>query len=533
MIENPFKSIDIKDLVSWPKEKLLEYSLQLANANNSLHAENNLLREQNKELEDKVVQIEGQLVKLTNTVFGKKSEKTKTTKDTSNSEPQGKNKEQKNGKKERKKRDVSTLLPSERYPNAEIIERHVELQTLPDCPCCQTQMQDSGLSEESEMLGVVPKKYFIIRQIRHKYCCKKCYGSLKTAPNPPRIIPGSSYSDGMVVDVAMSKYCDLIPINRYSAMAGREAFLDVPPNSLIGLTHKLADFIAAVYLKIRDEILSSFVLHGDETPHRMLEDHGDKKSWYLWGFSNKESAYFEIHNTRSGDVASEILTQSTVEYLVSDVFSGYNKAIEDINKQRVLENKPKIANVYCNAHSRRKFKESETNFPVESEFYLNTYQKIYKLEFAGQDDSGQLISNRQEIAALFEQMKIKAQTDKETVSSKSALATAINYFLKNYEGLVRFTTDARLPIDNNPQERLLRSPVIGRKTWLGTHSKQGTRTAAIFYTVVESCKLNDINPRTYLSELVNNIHEGKTVCTPKEYKQRNRIITVSSPSNSS
>ena len=67
----------------------------------------------------------------------------------------------------------------------------------------------------------------------------------------------------------------------------------LPPQSLIGLTHHLADFVRPVYSKIHDDILSSRVLHADETPHRMLEGDGDKESWYLWGFSNKRSCYFE------------------------------------------------------------------------------------------------------------------------------------------------------------------------------------------------------------------------------------------------
>lgn len=532
MEEKNQKQINYKDLLLWPKEKIIEYYLKTENKNQGLQKENNHLRQLNKELEDKVVHIEGQLVKLTNTIFGKKSEKSSDKKEKSNKIlEQDKTSNNKQNKKDRKKRGYTPLLPSERYPDAEIIERHVELGVAPSCSCCEAQMQDSGLTEESEMLGVIPKQYFIIRQIRHKYCCKKCYGSIKTAPNIPRILSGSAYSDGMIIDVAMSKYCDLIPINRYSTIAGREAFLDIPPNSLIGLTHKLADFIAAIYIKIRDEIQSSLVLHADETPHRMLEDNQENKSWYLWGFSNKNSAYFEIHNNRSGDVASEILSNSAVEYLVSDVFSGYNKAVEESNKIRAQEKKAKIKNVYCNAHSRRKFKEAEINFSEQTEFYLKTYSKIYELESEGKEDPTQLVEKRIEISHLFEQMKTIAQHDKETVSSKSALATAINYFLKNYEGLTRFTSDARLPIDNNHQERLLRNPVIGRKTWYGTHSKQGARTAAIFYTIVESCKLNDLNPRTYLENLVNDIHLGKQISTPREYKLRNNIKSAQSNSS--
>ena len=103
-------------------------------------------------------------------------------------------------------------------------------------------------------------------------------------------------------------------------------------------------------------------------------------------------------------------------------------------------------------------------------------------------------------------------------SDKSAMGKAMNYFLKNYDGFTRFTSNPELPIDNNPAERLLRSPVIGRKTWYGTHSKRGAETAAILFSIMESCKLNQVNPREYLKNLVQDLHLGKDVYTPKEYK---------------
>lgn len=122
-------------------------------------------------------------------------------------------------------------------------------------------------------------------------------------------------------------------------------------------THNLADFLAPVYAKIKDEVMSSKILHADETPHRMLE--GDKKNnWYLWGFSTDRASYFEAHDTRSGSVAADIIKTSKCEYLVSDVFSGYARAVTDSNTYRKENNLPEIKNIYCNAHARRKFKEA-------------------------------------------------------------------------------------------------------------------------------------------------------------------------------
>jgi len=91
--------------------------------------------------------------------------------------------------------------------------------------------------------------------------------------------------------------------------------------------------------------MQSTVLHTDETPHRMLEG-AESSSSYLWGFSNERAGYFEIRDTRSGDVASELLNQSGCEFLVSDEFSGYAQAVRETNEVRRARVLPEIQNVY-------------------------------------------------------------------------------------------------------------------------------------------------------------------------------------------
>jgi transposase len=421
-------------------------------------------------------------------------------------------------------RDISkipktrVLLPSQRYPGVPIIIEDLGLKKLPKCDDCGCEMSDSGMVEVSECLTLDAREFCIERNRRKKYRCGKCHTSIVTTPLLPRITPGGSYSDKMIIDVAMSKYCDLVPIERYAAIAAREGLVGLPPQSLIEVTHKLADFIEPVVNKILEkEIKESSVLHADETPHRMLSK--SDKNHYLWGFSNRIASYFEIHNTRSGDVASELLKNSKCEYLVSDVFSGYGKAVRETNEYRAENKLPLVQSLYCNAHARRKFKEARERF-MEAQAYLDLYKKIYFLESQVQakppDESPPL---RGQMKILFDELRSKAMADINLFSSKSSMARAINYFLENYEGLTRFLQNSMFPIDNNPQERLLRNPVIGRKTWFGTQTDRGAKTNVIMFTVVESCKLNKINPREYLKNLVVSIQYNNEVITPNEFKQ--------------
>jgi len=505
-----FKPIPQDKLELQSKEDLIRLVKYQEKLLFSVNKEKNRLASLNEELKQRNLLVEDQHIILKNKMFGKSSEKSANKENFSEL------------KKVKVLGSPKILLPSERYPDAPLIEREIELEHLPNCKCCQSQMSDSGMTEDSEFLTVIPAQFFVVRQKRHKYRCGKCHGDITTAPAPARIKPGSSYSDEMMVDVALTKYCDLIPIERYSSIAGRAGLSKLPPQSLIECSHYVADFLKEAYRKLKTEIISSIVLHADETPHRMLEGSA-KLSWYLWGFSSENAAYFEYHDTRSGDVASELLKYSKCEYLMSDVFSGYSKAVNVTNVYRKEKQLNLLINIYCNAHARRKFNDASISFKSESSYYLEQYRRIYRLEGLAKkfpDKKGKI---RKRLQKYFEKMKTKAMTDIGGYSSKSSFYIAMNYFLKNYNEFTKFTVNITLPIDNNQQERLLRNPVIGRKTWYGTHSERGAETAAVLFSLVESCKLNKINPRIYFKNLVQDLHFGKNAYTPKEFKDLQNI----------
>jgi transposase len=406
--------------------------------------------------------------------------------------------------------------PSERYPNIPVREQVITIDPAPSCTSCGELMSDSGMTEDSEQLTVIPKKYEILLQKRVKYRCQ-CQSCILTAPAPARIIEGSTYSDEMIQDVVLSKYCDLIPMQRYAAMAMRSGLVDLPPNSLIAVTHSFADFISPVYSLIKQGVLASRVLNADETPHRMLEG-SKKKSWFLWGFSTPQFCFLECRDTRSGDVASDILLNSSCEILVTDVYAGYGKAVRLANQVRRSTGKPVIMNSHCNSHSRRYFFQSWPRYK-EAQFYLDHYHEIYQInsESKGKPPP-EILRLRAQMRPRFEEMKNQALQEMAAYPAKNQYSKALKYFLENYEGLTLFLTDPEVPMDNNSQEQLLRSHVVGRKTWYGTHSERGALTAAILFTLVETCKLNHVNPREYFKYLVQDLLAGKKPYTPIDFK---------------
>jgi transposase len=491
-------------LESFSKEQLIQRNTVLEFELGELIKELYELRGQKLTSEQLQFVMAEQLDSLKDTIYGTKSERWKKPVKNNDDDGTGSAPPKANVKK-----------PSQRYPNIPVRKEFIAMDPIPTCQDCNKTMFDTGMRETSEQLTVIPKKYEIIEQSRAVYGCH-CHAALVATPAPARITPGSAYSDEMITDVALSKYCDLIPMNRYVAMAARGGLADLPANSLIETTHSFADFISPVYTLIKQGILNSRVLKADETPHKMLEG-SEKRNWYLWGFSTEKLCYLECRDTRSGDIASDILIKSKCEVLVSDVYTGYGKAIRIVNELRKIQNLPLIECAHCNAHARRNFFKMWPKYK-EAEFYLEHYHEIYQLNSKSKGQPPPVILElRRQMRPRFEAMKEKAMQELGCYP-KGGYAKALKYFLKNYDTLTYFLTDAEVPLDNNAQERNLRSHVVGRKTWYGTHSKRGALTAAILFSVVETCKLIGVNPRQYLEQLVKDMLAGHKPYTPADYK---------------
>lgn len=426
--------------------------------------------------------------------------------------PKPKKVPKKKKKKKKKPREDFNKLPSEKYPNLDIEEHVVEADETPLCSCCNQTMKPSGLFNTSEKLEVVPKRYYIQRNKRVVYKCGDCDSSLVNAPSVPSIAPTSNYGDSLIMDVALSKYCDLIPIERYCDIAFRQGVDKLPSNSMVELTHTLANFLKPVYEKIKLEAQQSKILLMDETPHRMLEGH-EKKNWYLWGFFTNKSAYFEHHPTRSGDVPLQFLLAAKAKYIMTDAYSGYASALS-----KLAELGKVIIPLLCNAHSYRKFKDAAATWEEETAPYRELYGKIYALERDCENREDKKAA-REKMIPLFEEIKEKSEESLKTAMPKSKFQEALEYFIKHYPKLTACLSNPDLPLDNNPSERQVRKPVIGRKTWLGTHSERGAETAAIHFSLVGSCDINSVNARVYYPFIVRRILEGKEIITPYEFSQ--------------
>lgn len=415
-------------------------------------------------------------------------------------------------------RDDFNKLPSKKFPDLEVKEKIVGMDQIPTCKCCNRLMKPSGLYNVSEKLEVIPKEFYISRIKAVIFNCQSECGAIQNSPAVPSIVPTSNYGDSLIIDVALSKYCDLIPIERYVQIAFRSGMGgELPPQSLIGLTHHLANFMADIYQMIRAESLSAKVPRMDETPLKMLEG-DDTHNWYLWGFFSKHSCYFEAHNTRSGDVAYEFLKHSSAETIMTDGYGGYGKSVQMIKD----ESGRFIAMANCNAHAYRYFEEASMTWASESKIFLKLYGDIYEIErerihLEEKLSEKESLEYRAKMIPLFEEIKKECVEATKNIMPKSSLEKAINYFINLYDGLTLCTRDVEIPLDNNLAEREIRPTAVGKKVWYGHHSKRGAITAAIMFSIVQSCKMNNVNPREYFPWAVNQKLKGEAVLTPYQY----------------
>jgi hypothetical protein len=278
---------------------------------------------------------------------------------------------------------------------------------------------------------------------------------------------------------------------------------------MIETSHYFADFLEIAYGQCRDEILDEKQLKADESPLRMLEG-SEKMGWQLWAFIATFTAYYEAHDTRAGVVCTDLLKKSNCIGLLTDVHSGYEKSVKDINEYRKEKKLPLIENYNCNAHALRRFKEPYIKDPVpQYEFYYFLYKEIYEIERQAKKtgNENELLKLRATMRPLYEKMKAKAEKDIRRYSSKGPLVGALTYFLNNYENLTKFITNPHVDIDNNASERRVKNHALGRKNWYGNHSIRGVKTYVILYTLIETCRLNAIDPFKYFSDLVSSLHQ--------------------------
>jgi transposase len=444
--------------------------------------------------------LKEQLAARTQALFGASSEKTRQGKDEVG-EPKPSTPRNGHGPREQ------VSLP--------IVEQVHELDAADQaCPKCGGDLAPwTGQYEESEEIDVVERSFKIVRHRRQKYRCS-CGECIETALGPPKLIPGGRYSIDFAVEVAIGKYADHLPLARQVRQMGREG-LRVDTQTLWDQIHALSRHLEPSYEALHGYVLSAPVVGADETSWRLMgQTTGARagKSWWVWAVARPDAVVYRMLPSRSAEAAKEAL-RDFAGIVMADGLGSYGR----LRRER---DGPPFHLVACWAHVRRKFHEASEHHPKAREG-VEKIGKLYEIESRVRELDGEERLAR--LAELRDRESRPVVNDIRDwllalrVLPRSSFGTAVRYALDLWAGLTPFLDDARIPIDNNATERALRGVAVGRKNHYGSRSIRGTRTAAIFYSLIESAKLAGLEPRAFLREATRRaIAQSGSVTLPRD-----------------
>jgi transposase len=452
--------------------------------------------------------LERQLAKLTKQLFGPSSEQRTT--DAAGADAQDDDKGKDKGKKKK-----SGHGPKEqpKLPVVEVVHGLEDADQV--CPNCGGGLHEmEGQYEESDEIDVLPLRFVVKRHKRKKYACR-CGSCIETALGPDKLCPGGRYSVSFAIYVAVSKYCDHLPLERQVRMMAREGLV-VTSQTLWDQIEQLAWLVESAMPRLHAHVLSHPVVGADETTWELFgKKPGQGKSWYVWVLRVDTAVYYAIREGRSFKTA-EALLKTFAGTLMCDGYVAY------ISLSGAY---PQVVLAHCWAHVRREFVEIEKSFPTQCGEVLDHIRALYLIERECEEKGPEGDDDRRKLR----HEKSRPVVDKivewfyrtlPRCLPESGLHKAIGYMVHMWTGLVLFLDDPRVPLDNNGTERGARSPVVGRKNHYGSHSLRGTEVAATFYSLVESAKLNDLEPRFYLRVAVREGLRHETVPLPHEVKAR-------------
>lgn len=383
------------------------------------------------------------------------------------------------------------------------------------CPKCGEDLPEwKDQHEGSEEVEVVERRFFLRRNLRQKYKCG-C-GHIETAPGPQKLHPGARYSIKFAVEVATQKYADHLPLERQVRVMAREGLV-VDSQTLWDQIERAAKLLTPLYEDLQKYVQAQAVIGVDETHWRMLstkgKDEGPNKRWQVWATCCADAVAYKILDSRGAVAAREVLGNFK-GIAMCDGYAVYPALAKDNPQLR-------IAN--CFAHARRKFVEAQDDYPAQAKAALQIIAALYAIEREAKETGPPqtLPARRRKLREAKSKVVMQQLQDwaiAQRALPQSSIGRALSYLHEQWRGLQVYLDDPGVDIDNNATERALRGVVIGRKNHYGSKSQRGTEVAALFYSLIESCKLNGVDPKKYLAACISGAVNGQMPPLPHDAK---------------
>lgn len=376
------------------------------------------------------------------------------------------------------------------------------------CPACGGTMRKVG-EDVSEVLDYIPGRFEVIRHIRPAYSCRVCE-SMVQLPMPALPIERGRPSPGLLAHILVGKYCDHTPLYRQAGIYAREG-VDLDRAVMAGWVGKAVWLAAPLVEAIGDHVMAAAALHGDDTPVPVLAPGtGKTRTGRLWVYLRDERPHagpappavlYRYSPDRKGEHPRRHLARFR-GYLHADGYAGFGPLYqaEDGKPAPVIE-------VFCWAHVRRKFHDLHLAGSPLAKEVLDRIGGLFDIEraIAGLPPEMRRRIRQSRTVPLVEDLSAFLDATLPRLSGKSELAGAIRYARSRWPALTRYLTDGRLEISNNAAERAIRPLALGRKNWTFAGSDSGGERAAAMYTLIETAKLNGLDPEAYLGDVLGGI----------------------------
>jgi len=355
--------------------------------------------------------------------------------------------------------------------------------------------------EVKEQLGWKPGEVFIKRTIRPRYKCpiagKADEHRIVMAALPPQALPKSIATPELLTQIIIDKFIDHKPLNRQLDCFKRSD-VTIAYATITDWVRQVANVLSPLGHLHLHEMYGYDYWHGDETTIQVLDNNKKKDTHqgYYWTYltHNGQLIYFDYHRGRDTLAAKHIL-QHFKGHLQVDGYEVYEEL--DIKEIMVF---------FCMAHARRHFHEAKGNDKQRAEHALTEIAKLYKIEEQCKEEQlteEQIKARRTEKALpILKELGKWMNEEYVTLKPKSPIAKAIAYSLKRWEGLSIYATTGHLHIDNNPIERCMKNMAVGRKNYLFCGSHEAAKRAGLLYSLLVTCKLNNVNPYEWLREVL-------------------------------
>ena len=372
------------------------------------------------------------------------------------------------------------------------------------CPCCGGTMHVIG-EDCSSRLDVIPAQYQVIVTHRPKYACRDCEGAIAQAAAPARLIEGGLPTERLVASVLVAKYADHLPLYRQEQILARQG-IKIDRSTLANWVGYAAAELKPIWARMRDDVLRSTKIFVDETPAPVLDPgRGKTKTGYFWAIARDDRpwgggdppAVIYTYAPGRGVNHASTLLETFAGVLQTDGYGAY---------KTVAAKKPnQVSLAHCWAHCRRHFFDvaKKGPSPIAAQA-LERIAAFYQIEtqVRGQNAEERKSARQEKTRPLVEDLRNWAEARLAEVSGKSNIASAIRYMLSHWTGLVRFLDDGRIEIDSNAVERAMRPIALNRKNALFAGHDEGAENWALIASLIETCKLNGVNPADYLADVI-------------------------------